>query len=342
MSLLAILLVIGTSLWGMSQISGALNAGQRMKPSLVAGHFIGHVRLEGPIDAEAMDLVIDDIDSFADMENARAIFLEVNSPGGTVVASQELFNRIRELRKKKPVLAYYRDVAASGAYYGTASASWIVANRGTLVGSIGVIMQNLVLKDLLEWAHLRPYTLKTGDLKDAGSPLREASPADNEYLSKLLKDTHGQFMDDVFSGRRTVDRQTDLSTALGSPSPDAPAPGPDSNATGVPGLPPGVPTLTEVSPSAMDIMKDGRVVLGTEAVGLGLVDAVGSKAAAVNQLRSALKNDKLRLEEFGKEQDFEMLMKRYFGQAALHFSNAVRESIREALVSEGTAPIQAR
>lgn len=339
-----LLLTLAGFVWGFAQFQAVVDssgASQHIPRAMASEPFIGLVRLEGPIDATSMDTVLEDIDTFAELETAHGIFIEVNSPGGAVVASQEMFDRLLEVRKQKPVLAYYRDLAASGAYYATASASWIVANRGSMVGSIGVIMQSLVLKDLLEWARLKPYTIKTGSLKDAGSPLRDTSPADEEYLKKLLTDTHAQFMDDVQRGRTVAQRHADeqaaraalkVTSSEGSESQGEGAKaGQEGAATSAQDAT--VLTLRDVPLSTMDKMRDGRVVLGTEALELGLVDATGSKASALDILRKALRNDKLELEEFTDEPSLELFLQRYLGEAEVWMARVLQKAFQASLTA---------
>jgi protease IV len=361
-TLVLILGAMGIAVWGMSQFSKAIHIGGSERMFQGDQNFIGLVRLDGAIDSEHMDHVLEKVDELAKMDSARAIFLEVNSPGGTVVASQELFDKLLEVRKSKPVLSYYRDVAASGAYYGSASSTWIVANRASMVGSIGVIMQNVILKDLFAWARLKPVTIKTGELKDAGSPMRDPSPQDEAYLSKLLKDTHAQFMDDVIRGRAAASRQDDLKLALeatkGRPSKkakakiDVPA-GSNGNSQGE--TTEESPkqrevTLREVGTATMDTMRDGRVVLGNEAEKLGLVDAVGSKRDAVEILRTALGDSSLEIDEIIDEENLESILQRYLQHVQTWTTEILTDSVTHAMQKafqenahpQSTSPLIAR
>jgi signal peptide peptidase SppA len=359
-TLVLILGAMGIAVWGMSQFSKAIHIGGSERMFQGDQNFIGLVRLDGAIDSEHMDHVLEKVDELAKMDSARAIFLEVNSPGGTVVASQELFDKLLEVRKSKPVLSYYRDVAASGAYYGSASSTWIVANRASMVGSIGVIMQNVILKDLFAWARLKPVTIKTGELKDAGSPMRDPSPQDEAYLGKLLKDTHAQFMDDVIRGRAAASRQDDLKLALeatkGRPSKKAKAKvdvpagsNSESEATDESSKPREV-TLREVGTATMDAMRDGRVVLGSEAEKLGLVDAVGSKRNAVEILRTALGDSTLEIDEIIDEENLESILQRYLQHVQTWTSEMLTESVTNAMQKafqenthpQSTSPLIAR
>jgi protease-4 len=128
----------------------------------------------------------------------RAILVRVESPGGDVVASQEMYEALRLTRDEwKPVVVSMGSVAASGGYYVACGSSRIVANRGTLTGSIGVISEFLQLADALSKLGIDVKTVKTGRLKDAGSSTREMTEEDQKYFQDLLDDIHGQFMDVV-------------------------------------------------------------------------------------------------------------------------------------------------
>lgn len=134
-------------------------------------------------------------------KEAKAVILRIDSPGGSVGASQEIYEAIKELRKSKPVIASMGTVAASGGYYVAAPCTKIVANEGTATGSIGVRMELMNVEDLLSWAKLRPTTLTSGRLKDVGSPTRPMTPEEKEYLESLLKKMHEQFKRAVAAGR---------------------------------------------------------------------------------------------------------------------------------------------
>ncbi len=123
--------------------------------------------------------VIDQLSSFAGNRSIRAIVVRINSPGGAVAPSQEIHDEILRIRNEtgKPVVASFATVAASGGYYIAVACDEIVANPGSITGSIGVIAQWFNLEELVEWAKLRPETFTSGSLKDAGSPYREMTPA---------------------------------------------------------------------------------------------------------------------------------------------------------------------
>ncbi|MBI2068145.1 MAG: signal peptide peptidase SppA [Deltaproteobacteria bacterium] len=134
-------------------------------------------------------------------EKVKAVVLRVDSPGGTVGASQEIHEAVKKLRESKKVVASFGSVAASGGYYLALPSHKIFANAGTVTGSIGVRMEYVNMEELLRWAKIHPMTLKSGSLKDAGSSIRTMSPEEKAYLEEVLKKMHHQFMKAVAEGR---------------------------------------------------------------------------------------------------------------------------------------------
>ena len=147
---------------------------------------------------------ISQLRKFADDNSIRAIILHINSPGGGAAASQEIYEEVKRIRveKKKPIVASIESVGASGAFYIASGTSKIYANRASIVGSIGVIMEYTNYGDLLKWAKLKNVTIKAGELKDAPSPVRDLTPAEQAYMQGLVDNMHQQFIDDVASGRK--------------------------------------------------------------------------------------------------------------------------------------------
>lgn len=134
-------------------------------------------------------------------EDAKAVVLRVDSPGGSVGASQEIYEAVKSLKEKKPVVVSMGTVAASGGYYISAPASRIFANAGTITGSIGVRMDLMNVEDLMNWSRLKFFTLKSGSKKDVGSPTRTMTPEEKSYLEGILKEMHSQFKKAVAEGR---------------------------------------------------------------------------------------------------------------------------------------------
>lgn len=133
--------------------------------------------------------------------NTRAIILRIESPGGGIAASQELYREIKRTRTEKPVLASMGAIAASGGYYIAAPASRIVANPGTITGSIGVISYFPNIRELLQKIGVQTITIKSGSLKDVGNPGREMTAEEREYLQGTLDQAHQQFIRDIAEGR---------------------------------------------------------------------------------------------------------------------------------------------
>lgn len=144
---------------------------------------------------------IDEIESYVDDDDVKAVVVYINSPGGGVAASQALYHAVRELRSAKPVVASMASVAASGGYYVACGADSIVAQEGTLTGSIGVIATFLRTEDLYRKIGLDVTVLKSGRWKDVGSPYREMTPEEREYLGRILDSSYEQFLRAVSDGR---------------------------------------------------------------------------------------------------------------------------------------------
>lgn len=172
------------------------------------GDALAGINLEGPIGPDEAKIVVEKLHEAGEDKRIKGVLLEVNSPGGSVVASQEIYDAILQLKNKIPVVAYLREVAASGAYYSSVSSNWLIANRGTMVGSIGVIMSSFEATQLVDWLKLKPVTLKTGPLKDSGSAVRPWTPDDKRYLQKLIDDTRDQFVTDVRAARPALSDET--------------------------------------------------------------------------------------------------------------------------------------
>lgn len=136
-------------------------------------------------------------------KHVKAVLFRVNSPGGTVPTSQEIADQILALKaKNKPVVVSMSDVAASGGYYVAAAADKIVAEPGTITGSIGVIFNSMNLTGLADKFGVKPEVIKSGQFKDIGSPFRAFTPQDRAILQALIADAYDQFVQAVASGRK--------------------------------------------------------------------------------------------------------------------------------------------
>ncbi|MGH9457983.1 MAG: signal peptide peptidase SppA [Thermoanaerobaculia bacterium] len=198
-----------------------------------------------PVEGEIFDArpVLEMLRNYAEDQSVRALVVRINSPGGAIVPSHEIFAGIRSLREEtgKPIIASLDSVAASGGYYVAAGCDAIVANPGSITGSIGVIAQWFNLEGLLAWAKLDPETITSGSMKDAGSPLREMTPEERAYLQRIVSQLHQQFIRAVAEGREG-----------------------------------------KLSEAEIEKLADGRVFTGEEAFELKLVDRLGTLQDAVD------------------------------------------------------------
>ena len=167
--------------------------------NFVIGDKIGVVEIFGAI-ADSRQ-VIEQLHGFRDNDNIKAIVLRIDSPGGGVGPSQEIHDEVKALDATKPVIVSMGSVAASGGYYIAASAREIVANPGTITGSIGVIMEFTNFQELLDKIGLSSVVVKSGEYKDIGSPAREMTSLEREILQDLIDDVHSQFVASVATGR---------------------------------------------------------------------------------------------------------------------------------------------
>src|SRR2546421_8140600 len=165
------------------------------------GDRIGVVDLDGVI--LSPQPVVGQLKKFGDDSSIKAIILHVNSPGGGVAASEEIYREVKRLRdeKKKHIVVAIETVGASGAYYVAAASNKIYANKGSIVGSIGVIAQWVNYGELLKWAKLKDIVIKTAEFKDTGNPTRDLTPAEQAYMQSLIDSMFGQFIQAVAEGR---------------------------------------------------------------------------------------------------------------------------------------------
>lgn len=166
---------------------------------LAFGDKIGVIPIKGPI----MDsgLIVTQLVNFKKDNGIKAIILRIDSPGGGVGPSQEIYREVRKTIKTKKVIASMGSMAASGGYYIAAAANKIVANPGTLTGSIGVIMEFVQLQELFKKIGVSLEVLKSGEFKDIGSPHRKMSERDKEVIKGLISDIQNQFVSAVARGR---------------------------------------------------------------------------------------------------------------------------------------------
>jgi len=173
---------------------------RRETPSFALGDKVGVVEITGVI-TDSKE-VIREIKYFVEDGGVKAIVLRVDSPGGGVGASQEIHQEVVKARGVKPVVASFGGIAASGGYYVACGADKIVANPGTITGSIGVVMQFANLEELFKKIGYKGYVIKSGPNKDIGSPFREMTPEERELLQEVIDTVHRQFVRAVAEGRK--------------------------------------------------------------------------------------------------------------------------------------------
>ena len=172
-------------------------AGKRLDFSM--GDRVGVILVQGVL-ADARG-IIEQIDEFDGNDSVKAVVLRVESPGGGVVPSQEIYDRLKKVKENKIVVASLGAVAASGGYYIACAADKIVANPGTVTGSIGVILQFPLFEELFRKIGIGSTTIKSGKYKDMGSPFRELTPGERAFLQGVTNDIYDQFVDTVLASR---------------------------------------------------------------------------------------------------------------------------------------------
>ncbi len=203
-----------------------------------------------------VESIQDQLKSAAHDPKVRAVVLKINSPGGEVLASDEIYNLIRDfqIENKKPVVASMGSLAASGGYYISAPCRWIVANEMTITGSIGVIMHGYNYRGLMDKIGLRPEVYKSGKHKNmlSGDRKEDEIPDDErEMVQSLIMETYGKFTNVVATGRREANNSNKgKGHSLASDWID---------------------------------YADGRVVSGKQALDLGLIDELGNFRKAVER-----------------------------------------------------------
>lgn len=171
-------------------LNGVILSNPTDDPFSLAGGFI----TPGPV-GETLSLARDDAD-------IKAIIIQIDSPGGSAVASDEIYQYIRRTAAKKPVVILMKDVAASGGYFIASAGSYIFANPATLTGSIGVITEITDVQDLLKKIGVEQETYKSGTFKDLLSSTRSRTPEEKQMIQKLLDTTYGLFLSRVAEGRK--------------------------------------------------------------------------------------------------------------------------------------------
>lgn len=168
--------------------------------SLLSKEGVGLVEVKGMIlDSKE---TIRQLRHYLKQDGIKAVVLRVDSPGGIVAPSQEIYEEVKKFAAKKKIIVSMGSLAASGGYYISAPATMIYANPGTITASIGVILKLSNIEALMDKIGIKSYTLKTGRYKDSGSPLRKFSAEDRAMLQSVIDNTHEQFIRAVAEGRK--------------------------------------------------------------------------------------------------------------------------------------------
>lgn len=276
--LFALVVLFGLFVVGIVFIAAMLGGGSSVEeetPTLAgaSGNSLAVVRIEGVIQpGEDMSFWTQSFKAIEKNKRVRGVVVRVNSPGGAVGTSQELYEMIKRLRDaNKTVYISMGDVAASGGYYLSAAADRIYALNGTLTGSIGVIFSTPEISALAEKIGITENTVTSGKFKDAGSPFRPMKPEERALFDNLIQDTYNQFLDDVLAGRAKTIQAACAKLAPGEWTAlllDNPA-----------------------NKEPRDYLKsiaDGRVLTGRQALKVGLVDEIGTFETVVRELGSEL------------------------------------------------------
>ncbi len=184
--------------------SGLLLSGDS---SFSSGDKVAVLRVEDVIlDSQ---IYLESLDAIAKNDSVKALVVRINSPGGAVGPSQEIFSELKKLGKELPIVASIGGVGASGGYYIACAAQKIYANPGAITGSIGVIAQFASYEKLLDWAMIDVEVIKSGKYKDVGSSFRKMNEADKQYIQQLIDNVYEQFKSAVADARDLDTKQID-------------------------------------------------------------------------------------------------------------------------------------
>jgi len=194
-----VLIILGIAILSFGTLMAIVLSLSRSTPTLSLSNKIGVIPINGVIrDADA---ITEQLIAFRDDKQIKAIILRINSPGGGVGPSQEIYSETRRTTKTKKVVASLGSVAASGGYYVASAADSVVANPGTLTGSIGVLMEFVRFEELLKKIGVEMQVIKSGKFKDIGSPNRKMTKEEREILTRLIEEIRNQFVTAVSQGR---------------------------------------------------------------------------------------------------------------------------------------------
>lgn len=177
--------------------------------SAIVGN-VGLIEIKGPIflEEDSMSLTPDaetiakNIKTFADSPNIKAIRIDITSPGGSVSAAETILSALDYAKSKgKKIVVFMKEIAASGGYYISVPADYIIASRGTITGSIGVIVSTINIKGLFEKIGIKPYTFKSGEYKDILSPYRDVSENEKKLIQRIVDSYYNRFIEVILKYR---------------------------------------------------------------------------------------------------------------------------------------------
>jgi protease-4 len=194
---IGILLAIGVVFFVLVYLMGVLIKGDRLLRQQAK---VGVVRIEGVI-ADSKEIVeqLDEIDENPDV---KAVVLRIDSPGGGVAASQEIYQAVRKLQPQRKIVVSMGSIAASGGYMIATVADRIVANPGTITGSISAVMHFADVQELMKKIGVRSSVVKSGKFKDIGSPVRDMTPEERQLLQGIVDDIYDQFVRGIARDRK--------------------------------------------------------------------------------------------------------------------------------------------
>lgn len=281
---LSIVLLCALSLF-VGLFNSIINPQKRISTTNILDGRIALIKLEGIIQGGQSDSFLQEsysaesvrksLAKALDDPSVRGILLKINSPGGTVAESQEIYNLILKVRTKKPIFVSMGDVAASGGYYIASGADRIYADPGTLTGSIGVIFSSPDMSNLLQnKLGIKSQVIKSGKYKDIGSGSRPMTEDEKALLTGIIQNSYGQFLNAITKGR--IERNDTY---------NAPK--------------------TALTQESLKTYADGRIFTGEQAKALGFVDEIGGLDETYTALNNTISpHKKLPLMLYNKESGF--------------------------------------
>ncbi|MCK4667879.1 signal peptide peptidase SppA [Candidatus Dependentiae bacterium] len=241
---------------------------------------IGVIEIKGPI--MKIDKIIKNLEKFDASEKMKAVVVIIDSPGGAVVPSQRVYEKLKRLGKKKDIYISMENLCASGGYYIAVAGDELWASPGTLTGSIGVIAQFIQTKELFSKIGLKTTTIKSGKFKDIGSPSRDMREDEKVLLQEMIDDTFSVFFDTV-----KEERLSKILEKLKVTNPGA------------------------TEQDAIDFLKDktdGRIFTGNQAIKMGFIDKIGGYDDLIDYLKEKYKLEKPKIAKIKKKSELLMLL----------------------------------